>query len=270
MNKNRIWISINSFLAFVSAFIFLKAVIVLARFVVMRHFGGSTQMENFEIECITWMYSSFWTQTSVVSIYLIGFIVALFLIIAFYALYRRFRTVRGFLKLWFAWLYVFAVNQSIGAFLRDIPFKRDIYHALNWLYIPYGVMIAMAVFSIALLFALNYGNDIKFLRMSPSFDSISSNRQRRRFYTRVALLPAIFGSAFILLLHFNNINLFEIVEKLLIIFAVVVAYLQFSKEDLIIEFRIVKNEPSEKPGILLIALFALSLYGFLFLKNIYF
>jgi hypothetical protein len=156
MKKNKSWIIINSFLAFVTAFFFIKAIVVISKFLVIRYFSGSTQMQNFEIECVTWVYSSFWTNSSVISIYLIGFIVSLLLIIISYLLYQRFKTIRGFLKLWFSWLYVFAVNQSVGLFIRDIPFKRDIYHALNWMYIPYGAMIAIAVLSIPVLFILNY------------------------------------------------------------------------------------------------------------------
>ncbi len=131
-------------------------------------------------------------------------------------------------------------------------------------------MIVVAVLSLPFIVLLNYGNDIKFLRMSPGFDFISSNRQRRRLYTRIALLPAIFGSLFILGLHFNNIHLFEVVEKLIIILGVLVAYIHFAKEELIVEFRIVKNEPIQKPGIILIVLFVFSMYGFLVLKNVYF
>lgn len=270
MKKNKSWIIINSFLAFVSAFIFIKAVIVFTKFLVIRYFGGSTQMENFEMECVTWTYSSFWTNASVISIYLIGFFVSLLLILISIFLFRKFKTVRGFIKLWFSWLYVFAVNQSIGVFLRDIPFKRDIYHALNWMFIPYALMIVIAVLSVPLLFALNYGNDIRFLRMAPSFDNIISNRHRRRFYTQVALIPSVLGSLFILLLHFYRINLFEIVEKLLIIFAILIAYTRFSKKDLIFEFHIVKNEPMNKPSLLLIVMFIVALFSFLFLKNIFF
>ncbi|PLX09024.1 MAG: hypothetical protein C0596_04290 [Marinilabiliales bacterium] len=270
MNKKSYWIFLNSFFAFVSAFIFIKAIIVIFRFLVIRYFNGSTQMDNFEIDCITWKFSSFWNQTSVISIYIAGFFIACVIIVFAYILYRWFRTKRGFFKLWFTWLYIFAISQSFGIFLRDIPFRRDIYHALNWMYFPYWLMIVASLITIPAIIVLNFSNDIKFLRMSPGFDYIRSNIQRRRLYTKVALLPSIFGSIFILFLHFNNINLFEIVEKLIIIAGIVIAYFHFSREEMLVEFRIVKNEPIGKPGLLLIILFILSLYGYLYLKNIYF
>jgi hypothetical protein len=270
MKKNKAWVTINSIFAFVSAFIFVKAVVAVSRFLVIRYFNGSTQMENFEMDCITWMYSDFWTMTSVLSIYLIGLIVSANLIIISYVLYRYFRTHKGFLKLWFAWLYVISINQSIGLFIRDIPLKRDLFHALNWMYIPYAVMIVIAVISLPALFFTNIGNDIKFLRMAPSFDEILSNNSRRRFYTRIAFLPALFGSMILLLLHFYKIELFEISELLLLIASVSITYILFFKEELIVEFRIVKNEPSNKLSILMLILFICSVIGFYFFTTKYY
>jgi hypothetical protein len=259
MKKNKVWITINSIFAFVSAFIFIKAIVAFARFVIILYFNGSTQMTNFEMDCITWMYSEFWTTTTVLSIYMIGLIISANLIIISYVLYRNFRTIKGFLKLWFAWLYVISINQSIGLFIRDIPFKRDLYHALNWMYIPYGVMFGIAVLTVPALYFTNLGNDIKFLRMAPSFDDILSNAQRRRFFTRIAFLPALLGSAIILLMHFNRIQLFEIAELLLIIASILVSYVIFRKDELIVEFRIVKNEPTNKFNVFMFTLFVLAI-----------
>jgi hypothetical protein len=227
-------------------------------------------MDNFELDCITWMYSDFWTSTTVISIYITGAIVAGIAAVMAYAFYRFFRAQKGFAKLWLAWIYVISINQSIGVFLRDIPFKRDIFHALNWMYFPYWLMIAIAVLTIPALYFSNLGNDIKFLRMAPSFDDIASNRSRRRFFTRVALLPALFGSAFVLLMHFWDIKLFEITELLVLVVSLSVTYLLFRKEELIIEFRIVKSEPSDRINIFIMALFAVSVFCFYFFTTTYY
>ncbi len=270
MKKSKIWISINSFFAFVSAFIIMKGISAISRFIIIRYFNGSTQMDNFEMDCITWKYSAFWTQTTVISIYTIGFFVCLATALISYALYRHNRAKKGFLKLWFSWLFVIAVNQSVGLFLRDIPLKRDIYHALNWMYIPYGIMIVITVLTIPALYFLNIGNDIKFLRMAPAFDDIVSNRSRRGFYTRIALIPAVAGSVFLLLMHFYNIQLFEISELLLLIISICITYIMFIKDELIIEFRIVKNENSNNFNLFVLMLFIVSVAAFYYFTTKYY
>jgi hypothetical protein len=270
MKNNKTWIVINSMFAFVSAFIFAKAIIALARFFVIRHFEGSTQMDNFELDCVTWKYSPFWTHTSVISIYLTGFFISLAMVFIAYFMYRYFRTNKGFLKLWFAWLYVISINQSVGLFLRDIPFKRDIYHALNWMYIPYGVMFTFAILTVIILYFTNIGNEIKFLRMTTSYDDILSNKLRSKLYTRIALLPAIFGSAFLLLIHFYNIQLFEITELVILIASIGLTYISFMKGELIVEFRIVKGEMSNKFNLFVLILFVLSLTAFFYFTETYY
>lgn len=270
MKNSKIWISINSFFAFVSAFIVMKGIIAISRFIIIRYFDGSTQMDNFELDCITWKYSSFWTQTTVISIYTIGLFAGLSTILLSYALYRHYRIRRGFVKLWFSWLFVIAINQSVGLFIRDIPFKRDLYHALNWMYLPYGIMIAISVLTVPALYFLNIGNDIKFLRMAPGFDDIISNRSRRGFYTRIALIPAVAGSAFLLLMHFYNIQLFEISELLLLIISICVTYIMFIKDELIVEFRIVKNENSNNFNLFVLILFIVSVAAFYYFSTKYY
>lgn len=270
MKKSNLWITINSFFIFVSAFIFVKSLVILSKFIVMRSFGGSTQIKNFEIECITWKYSAFWTPTSVISIYLTGAITAAIMAIIAYVLYRALRTRKGFVKLFFSWVYVIAINQSIGIFLRDIPAKRDIYHALNWMYIPYWAMIVIMLISIPVLFFANVGNDIKFLRMATSNENIISNKERGKLYTRVALLPAILGSVFMLLTHFKSIQFFEIIEALLIIVSIGFTYAIFFKENFPVQFRINKSEPTDKFSVFSIALFCTAIALFYYLITTYY
>ena len=131
-------------------------------------------------------------------------------------------------------------------------------------------MIVIAVLTVPALYFANLGNDIKFLRMAPSFDDIASNRSRRRFFTRVVMLPAFFGSLFVLLLHFWDIQLFEITEALILLVSLSVTYLLFRKEELIVEFRIVKSEPSDRFNLFVMVLFALSLFCFYYFTTTYY
>lgn len=270
MNKNKLWIFTNSLFAFVSAYILIKAVIILARFLIIRYLDGSTELVNFELECINPASSRIWNHFSVLSIYFIGFILASILIGVFYALYRKFRRTKGLLKLWFVWLYLISTTQSFGAFVRDIPFYRGSYHALNWLFIPYGAILGIAFLSIIILFVLNYMNIIRFIKMAPSWDYIETNKSRISFYTLIAFLPAIVGCLIITLLNINNINNFEILEKLVIIFCVSVPYLHFLKKNKKLLFKRVKDDTTDKPNTFIIILFTLMIVGYYVFSNIFY
>jgi magnesium-transporting ATPase (P-type) len=236
----------------------------------IRYLDGSTELVNFELECINPPSSKIWNHFSVLTIYFIGFILASGLIGISYALYKKFRSNKGLLKLWFIWLYVISTTQSFGAFIRDIPFYRGTYHALNWLFLPYGAILGIAFLSILILFILNYMNIIRFIKMAPSWNYIETNKLKISFYTLIAFLPAIVGSLIITLLNIHNINNFEILEKLVIVFCVSVPYLHFLKKNKKLLFRRVKNDTTDQPNAFVITLFALTIVGYYIISNIFY
>lgn len=268
MKKHKFWIFFNSLLAFISAYIFMKAVIIITRFAIIRIFGGSTILYNFEMDCFNPPYSGFWNPLNVFSIYLSGFIVSAILVLLAYLFYKRFRMHVGLIKLWFVWLYIIAISQSFGVLFRDIPFYRDIYHALNWMFIPYGAMLGIAFVMLPILFFTNFMNIIRFSKMAPHYDYIATPVAKRKFYGRVALLPAIAGSVFLLLLNIMHLQAFEIIEKLIIIFCVSIAYLHFLRKNKTLHFRRVKNDTTDEMSPIIIVLFILAIAGFLILKYI--
>ncbi|MGM0650289.1 MAG: hypothetical protein ACQES1_07270 [Bacteroidota bacterium] len=270
MKRHKFWIFINSLLAFISAYIFVKAVIILVRFVIIRFFDGDLQLTNFEMECVSPPYSNIWTSFSVKTIYLSGFLISGILIPVAYGFYKRFQSEKGLVKLWFVWVYVIAISQSFGVFIRDIPFSRDIYHALHWTYISYGGMLGFIVVSLPALFFLNYMNIIRFMKMAPSSEYLKTTALKRKFYNRIALLPALFGSLLIIAINYKTLQAFEVVEKLVILLCVAIPYLHFLKKKLELNFLRVKNDTTDQfnPFVLLAFLFAV--IGYYVIKTIYF
>lgn len=269
MKDSKLWITVNSLLAFISAFLFAKMVLGFARFVVMRFFEGCVVMRNFEILCVTWKYSPIWTYKSVISIYLTGFIAAIVLLIISYLLFLKYKKIRGFIKLWIIWLQVILINQSVGLFLRDVPFKRDLFHALEWMHIPYNVMIFITILSIPILIVFNLYNHTKFLRMTPAYDYILSNKRQRNLYTLLAFIPAVLGSFFLLILNGFKFQLFELVELSILIISIGFSYFLMLNEELTIEIRIVKNEPSNRFSLFVFSGFAIILAAFYFYNSFF-
>jgi hypothetical protein len=270
MKEEKIWITINSTLAFMSAFVVAKMTIGLARFVVMRHFDGSVIMRGYEILCVSWKYSPIWTYKSVISIYLTGFITALVLYILSNILYHKYKRNRGFLKLWLIWLIIIFINQSIGLFLRDIPFKRDLFHALQWMHLPYAIMIIFTIISIPLLIMTNLYNHAKFLRMTPTYDYILSKKRQRNFYALIAVIPAILGSFFLLAFNGFKFQSFQVIELFILIVSLGFSFILMLKGELTREIRIVKDEPSNRFSLLLFVGSIIIFTTFYFFSTIYF
>lgn len=270
VTKEKMWFILNSTFCFVSAFIVVKGVIALSRYVMMRHFSAWVHLYNFDLICMNGTNARIWTTTSVISMYSVGFLVALVGVFVTLFLYRQFKSTKGLLKLFFIWSYIISLNQSLGIVIRDIPIRRELYHALNWMYFPFELMIIITIVAAIILFIVNGYNAKKFLRLANSSSEIRDNKNRRITYTQVALLPSIIGSAFILLLHVTLIETYEIVELFLIILFISVPYILFIKSKIPTKIKIYKEEKSKVKNVPLIVMTCFLLFSFFLIKIIYF
>lgn len=269
-NRGKINIILNSFFCFISAFIMIKGIIVLSRFIIMRQFSAWVHLINFDLICMNGEDARIWTPLSVVSIYGVGFFVAAFLAVLGLVFFYKIKRTKGLLKLFAFWFYVIALNQSLGVFLRDIPIKRDVYHALNWMYVPYEAMIGITVLAGIVLFILNGFNYKKALRVVPSTELIRDNKNRRKTYAYIVMFPAIISAVFLLLLHFYNIKVYEVAEFIILIISLAVPYIIFFSGSIPKKIKILKDEPTDLFNKNAMGMAVLFLIGFFVVKIIYF
>jgi len=222
--KSKFWIILISTLCFIAAFIFAKGLIGFARFIIIHYFGGSFHLDNFDLVCVEHANSSIWTHKSVISIYSIGLLAALFMALVSFVFYKWTKNQKGIVNLWFLWLYVIALNQALGKLFVDVILKRDFYHALNWMYIPYQFMYVIAAPSIVLLSIVISYNRKRFIRIATSQKGIKSKKFHHNKYTYISLVPAIIGTALLLMSHVTNIHRFEVFEMLIIIITLYISF----------------------------------------------
>lgn len=270
MNKGKFNIILNSVFCFVSAFIMIKGIIALLRFIMMRHFSAWVHLINFDLICMNGKDARIWTPLSVISMYSVGFLAAAGLAVLGLVFFFKIRKKRGLLKLFAFWFYVIALNQSLGVFLRDIPIKRDLYHALNWMYVPYEFMIGLTIFAGIILFSLNGFNYKKALRVVHSTEIIRDNKNRRKTYAYIVMFPAIISVAFLLLLHFYNINAYEIIEFSVLLISLAVPYIVFLSGNIPKKIKILRDEPINQFNKNAMVMAFLFLIVFFVVKMIYF
>lgn len=269
-HSEKLNIVLNSVFCFISAFIMVKGIIGLSRFIMMRHFSAWVHLINFDLICMNGKDARIWTPLSVISMYSVGFIVAGGLAILGLIFFYKIRKTKGLLKLFGFWFYVIALNQSLGIFLRDIPIKRDLYHALNWMYVPYEIMIGITIFAGILLFILNGFNYKKALRLAPSSEMIRDNKNRRKIYACIVMLPAMISAVFLLLLHFYNIHVYEVTEFIILIVSLAAPYIIFLSGNIPKKIKILRNEPTNQLNKNAMGMAVLFLIGFFVVKTIYF
>lgn len=264
------WVLLNSTFCFLSAFLFVKGSIAFWRFIVMRYFDAWVNLDNFDIICLNGKYAKIWNHNSIISMYSVGFMVGLFLVFLGFYLYKQYKSKKGLLKLWFIWLYIISVNQSFGIIIRDIPLKRDIYHAFNWLSIPNELLIGMMILSVFLIIVIHGFSARKFLRLATSSLVLRDNKKRRVFYTQLVWVPALIGSLFTLIFHFWDIRDYELIELLILMLSLSIPYFLFISRESPKKIRILKGEPTDIKNISVITITSLFFVVFFIVKYLYF
>jgi len=264
------WIIFNSTFCFLSAFLFVKGAIGFWRFTIMRYFDAWVNLDNFDLICLNGKYAKIWTQNSVISMYGVGFLVGFFLFLSGFYLYKKYKTKKGLLKLWFIWLYVIAVNQSFGLLIRDILLNREIFHALKYLTIPDELQIGVIILSVLIIIVIHGFSVRKFLRLATSSRDLRENFKRRILYTQLVWFPALIGSFLILIIHFWDIRDYEIIELLILILSLSIPYLLFISRKLPKKIRILKDEQTDIRNMPVIYVTTLFLIGFFIVKFVFF
>lgn len=269
-SRSEVLIIFNSALCFITAFIGVKAIIGLARFVIMRHFSAWVHLVNFDLICMNGKDARIWTHTSVISMYSVGVIVASILAIFSLIAYYKLKKFKGLLKLFAFWFYAIALNQSLGVFLRDIPIRRDFYHALNWMYTPYELMIGLTILAGIILLILNSFNYKKALRVAISTEHIRDNKSRRKTYANIVMIPALLSSIFLTLLHFYNIYTYEVTELVILLISLSTPYIIFFRGEIPRKIKIFKDETTDKLNYFALFMASSAIIGYFLVKFVFF
>lgn len=204
-------IAINSLLSFAIAILIIKGLIGLVKYLTISHFSGIPELIHYEVICASPPYSPIWTYRSVISIYSVGVLFALFLVPLFYLMQRKTKY-NAILRLMFIWLYILSLHHSFGMIIKGVIVQQDVYYALLWMHIPKSIMYIFAVFiSVAYIYML-YNILYTCLKISPSQTLINTPERKTRFFIFHYILVAIVGYGLLFSPFFKNIQLFEFIE----------------------------------------------------------
>ncbi|OQA97587.1 MAG: hypothetical protein BWY22_01231 [Bacteroidetes bacterium ADurb.Bin217] len=204
-------IFIHSLLSFLSAFFIVKVLLLFVRYSTINFFNGSYELNHFEVICTNHPHSSFWTQTTVVSIYGISVVVSFCLYIFSKFLQKRIK-LESLHKLLFCWIQIILLFQSFGIIVKSILIQQDFYYALLWLYLPPVAIYVIGIIFLVVYFKLQYSIFFEFVKISPSQRLIKTLENKRLFFIKHCILPVLCGYAILFLIHEFEMYIYEIVE----------------------------------------------------------
>lgn len=244
---------INSLISFLSAFLLLKIFVGFIRYSLLKAFGGTAKIINFQVIAIEGPYSKIWTYLSVYLIYGLGIILCILIFFIAKILLNKYYKHKGGLKIFLIWIKIIALHQSLVLIFTGTVLKQDhsFIHVLEWMYIPYVVMIIIGVLCL-LIFGLNiYLNFFRLLVFSPSVNFIDDIKSKKIFYLVNYIFVIIVGYIVLIAINFPHIYMYEIFEAGFLLIPFIIGLVR----DRELPVSIPKNDKTYKIDLLLILFF---------------
>ncbi len=147
--------------------------------------------------------SGIWIKRGIIVTYSAGPLLLLALGLIFRRLHSVYlRKMRGMLKLFFNWLYLHAFLFFFGATIVGVILGQGFGHALLWAFIPYPMLLFLAIMSLAFLVFIGMASTRSFLQNAQTSDLLEEGSNRIRFIMAVSVFPYITGSVFLFLLRY--------------------------------------------------------------------
>ena len=204
-------ILLSSLGVFLFSFICIKVVIILSKYIVAWIFGIDTFLVSFRLMGISPSYSQVWSVTSVYAFYSIELIVPLIFYLAALSLLIRNTKKHTNVKVFYLWLGFTSFYIFFASIIAGIVTKTNIFHFLQWIYIPYYIMmlIAVLIFVVSIVFAFFYNK--KFIIVSPIEEPDMPTQRTIMYYSVfLPLLIAIITLSVTIMFSFHKYELCEL------------------------------------------------------------
>jgi hypothetical protein len=200
--NNFLIITTNSLVMFILSYF---AVYIISQFIIIW------VAMSFDYETILFYYKVYynidsgdWTADSVKILYSLAPLTGLLLGTVFITIYSTFKNERGILKLFFLWGFIHGMIMFFGALLMGTLLNKDFGWVIAYLYYRDTGKMIFSILAIFALVAIGRGVSKSFLISGNSYFNYVDKSNRKLLLFSQVLLPAIVGSAILILLKFPN------------------------------------------------------------------
>jgi hypothetical protein len=219
--KNLIKLSLNSFIAYILSYLILFVPSQFVSFLAAKTYYIPIGFNHFKLVFQAADYSSLWTQSSVVSVYLSVPVFVFVFGIFFRFLYSYLSTNRRSLNLLLIWSFTHCMNIFFGGLIVGIPLEKGFGYVPIWLYLPEFALIGLIVVSIFILFLNSYFLRRAFVSLTFSEYYLKNHSTLLAYKIAVVLLPSILANAIFYIIKFPDNSLYETLLLLTIFIQVI-------------------------------------------------
>jgi hypothetical protein len=207
--KNLVALSVNSFIAYIFSYLVILIPSQLITLIVAKSFNIPVYLNHFKIAFQIADYSSLWTQSSVVGIYISA---PIFIIITGF-FFRYFRTFLATnihsINLFLIWGYAHCMNIFFGGLIVGIPLIKGFGLVPAWLYFPFFIQLLLIAASAFILLLNSYILGRYFVALSFSEYYLKNSSSQLAFKIIVVIFPCILANSIFFVTKMPDNSLYE-------------------------------------------------------------
>lgn len=185
---------------FVLSYFGLKLGTIALKAMVSSLFGIDFILTPFWLKAISPASSGLWDFDSVYSIYSVEWLVPVALFLAAFGMFRRQRDEQPFTLVIWLWCMYQALVGFFGSLLAGAVAQGNVFHLLQWMYLPNHIIVGISIVSIPLFLWCLYALYPLFLKFAPDTAWLETDVQQRHLYISGIGLPLLAGAILILIL----------------------------------------------------------------------
>ena len=214
--------SINNFTFFIITFLIAYTIYQLSTVLIASSNGTKTILFYHTIQYPMGLYTHLWDYQTILSTFMAGPVITVFLSFVFWILFRRYKNRGGIIKMFFFWGMVNSSNMLLGSMISGIISDSGFGNLINWLYVDLFGKILIVFFLIGLLVFIGVISVRSYLESSNSTYLIDEEN-RHLYFISGLLIPWFFGSILLIAIQIPEITLYNIIPFLTMLVLIIPA-----------------------------------------------
>ena len=230
--KQKINLFINSLGIFLSSFFLVKISIILVKLFTSWGFNIDTKLVNFRLMGISPASSDVWTTPSVFSFYSVDIYVSIFFLVLSLISFKQSSGKSTKTAVGYLWLGFSAMHSIFAGIMAGIVTKSNVFHFLQWMYIPYFVMMPVAIAMPLFMFGSGWVYNRNFLITMPATVTSIDLKASRTIMFYSFFLPVIAGLILLTItvsFNFKRYDFYELFSLIILAFPSML-YLNFKDQ----------------------------------------
>lgn len=210
--RQKLSLFVNSLGTFLISFFGVKITIILVKYILALSFGIETRLVGFRLMGISPAESGVWNFESVYAFYSAELVVSFLVFLGAFISFRMKFDQPPLRRAFYLWLGFSAIHSFCAGIISGVITKTNVFHFFHWLYIPYHILMLMAISLLPFMVLFGWFYNQQFLIATPINKADSKLKDQKMVLIYSMFLPLMAGALILMIPIIFTFHRYEFYE----------------------------------------------------------